>query len=197
MGTAPCYSVGGSVFHLTPVDVFGGYVSVTTSDVFRAFQFPTSDFRFLPAPVPTPLRRLLLVTLVVSLIGTLVELLLLEHFEDIWQWTPIILLAAALATLAWHALDRGAASLNVLRGLMVLCIVGGAVGVLLHYQGNVEFELEMYPDLSGWKLFRDSMMGATPALAPGTMLQIGLVGLAWTFRHPALKPGVGATLPEG
>jgi hypothetical protein len=71
---------------------------------------------------------------------------------------------------------------------MVLSMVAGLVGLLLHYKGNVEFELEMYPDLSGWKLFKDSMMGATPALAPGAMLQIGLVGLAWTFRHPALKP---------
>jgi hypothetical protein len=147
--------------------------------------------------LPSPLRTLLLFTLVVSLIGTLVELLLLEHFEDVWQWTPIVLLGAAVVTLAWHALDRSAASLNVLRGLMVLCITSGAVGVLLHFQGNVEFELEMYPDLSGWSLFRDSMMGATPALAPGAMLQIGLVGLAWTFRHPALTLNTATKSPEG
>lgn len=142
--------------------------------------------------MPPILRKLLLVTLVVSLVGTLVELLLLEHFEDIWQWAPIVLLASALVTLAWHGLDRGPMSLNVLRGLMVLSMVSGLVGLLLHYKGNVEFELEMYPDLSGWKLFKDAMMGATPALAPGAMLQIGLVGLAWTFRHPAFKPATEA-----
>jgi hypothetical protein len=136
--------------------------------------------------VPTPLRRLLLLTLVVSVAGTLAELLLLEHFEDVWQWAPVALLASILVTLAWYALERGPASLNVLRGIMVLSMVSGLVGLILHYKGNVEFELEMYPDLSGWKLFKDSMMGATPALAPGAMLQIGLVGLAWTFRHPAL-----------
>ena len=138
--------------------------------------------------MPAPLRLLLLIALVVSLVGTLAELLLLEHFEDAWQWAPLALLAAALVTLAWHGLDHGPTSLNVLRGLMVLCIASGALGVLLHFKGNVEFELEMYPDLSGWQLFKDSMMGATPALAPGAMLQIGLVGLAWTFRHPAFKP---------
>lgn len=124
----------------------------------------------------------------VSLVGTLAELLLLEHFEDAWQWAPIALLAAALVTLGWHTLERGPTSLNVLRGLMVLSMASGLVGLLLHYRGNVEFELEMYPDLAGWKLFRDAMMGATPALAPGAMLQIGLVGLAWTFRHPAYQP---------
>jgi hypothetical protein len=133
------------------------------------------------------LRTLLLVSLVVSVCGTLAELLLLEHCEDAWQWAPIGLLAATLVTLAWHALDRGPTSLNVLRGLMVISMASGLLGLWLHYSGNVEFELEMYPDLSGWKLFKDSMMGATPALAPGAMVQIGLVGLAWTFRHPALK----------
>jgi hypothetical protein len=130
-------------------------------------------------------------------VGTLAELLLLEHFEDAWQWAPIALLAAALLTMGWHALERGPVSLNVLRVLMVLCVASGLVGVLLHYRGNVEFELEMYPDLSGWKLFKDAMMGATPALAPGAMLQIGLIGLAWTFRHPAFTPQTDALSLEG
>ena len=147
--------------------------------------------------MPPVLRKLLLVTLIVSLVGTLVELLLLEHFDDAWQWTPIALLTASLLTLGWHGLERGATSLNVLRGLMVLCMVSGLVGLLLHYKGNVEFELEMYPDLSGWKLFKDAMMGATPALAPGAMMQLGLVGLAWTFRHPAFKPATEAQSIEG
>jgi hypothetical protein len=137
--------------------------------------------------LPAALRKLLLGTFVISLTGTLVELLLLEHFEDAWQWTPIVLLGAILLVLVWCGLERGPNSLNVLRVLLVLCAVSGALGVFLHYRGNVEFELEMYPDLAGWALFRDSMMGATPALAPGAMLQIGLVGLAWLFRHPALE----------
>ena len=147
--------------------------------------------------MPEPLRKLLLLTLIVSVVGTLVELLLLEHFEDAWQWAPIALLGASLLTLGGHALERGPKSLNVLRGLMVLCMISGLLGLILHYRGNVEFELEMYPDLAGWKLFRDAMMGATPALAPGAMLQIGLVGLAWTFRHPAYTSTTEGQPPEG
>jgi hypothetical protein len=80
---------------------------------------------------------------------------------------------------------------------MVLSLASGFVGLLLHYRGNVEFELEMYPDLAGWKLFKDSMMGATPSLAPGAMMQIGLIGLAWTFRHPAFKSQPEAQSHEG
>jgi len=132
------------------------------------------------------IRRLLLITLLVSLVGTISELLLLEHFEDPWQWTPIALIGAALLVLAWHGVEHGRTSLNVFRGLMVLFVASGGLGVILHYRGNVEFELEMYPDMHGWKLFAETMTGATPALAPGAMVQIGLVGLAWAFRHPAL-----------
>jgi hypothetical protein len=144
------------------------------------------------SPPLSTIRRLLLATLLLSLAGTVGELLLLEHFEDAWQWAPIVLIGAALLVLLWHALVPGPLTLNVFNGLMVLFVVSGALGILLHYRGNVEFELEMYPDLSGWKLFKDTMMGATPALAPGAMAQIGLVGLAWAFRHPA---GQRATPP--
>lgn len=135
----------------------------------------------------TLIRRLLFITLLVSLLGTIAELLLLEHFDDAWQWTPIALISAALLALAWYALDRGPRSLNVFRILMILFVASGGLGVFLHYRGNVEFELEMYPDMKGWKLFAETMMGATPALAPGAMVQIGLVGLAWAFRHPAFQ----------
>ena len=74
-----------------------------------------------------------------------------------------------------------------------LSMFGAKAEIALREKG-VEFELEMYPDLAGWKLFKDSMMGATPALAPGAMVQIGLIGLAWTLRHPAFKPKDAQTL---
>ncbi|HJU64700.1 MAG TPA: hypothetical protein VJ596_03445 [Gemmatimonadaceae bacterium] len=132
------------------------------------------------------LRAALLVILVIGLVGTGVELLLLEHTEDLWQWAPLILIALSLLILAWHAIRRGPKTIRALQIVMVLCVVSGLVGVLLHYQGNVEFELEMYPSLTGIELFRQAMSGATPALAPGTMLHLGLLGLAYTYRHPSL-----------
>lgn len=130
-------------------------------------------------------RLVLLVALVLGLAGTLTELFLLEHTEDAWQWAPIVLMGAALLALLWFGLHRGPASLRTIQGLMGLFLISGVLGVWLHYKGNVEFELEMYPDLSGLELFRDAMMGATPSLAPGTMIQLGMIGLAWAFRHPA------------
>jgi hypothetical protein len=133
------------------------------------------------------IRALLLAALLLGIVGTVTELFLLEHTEDTWQWAPIALLGLGLAVLAWFAVGPGPASLRAFRGVMVMFLVSGVLGVWLHYRGNVEFELEMYPDLSGLKLFKDAMMGATPALAPGTMIQLGMIGLAWAFRHPALR----------
>ncbi len=95
-------------------------------------------------------------------------------------------MAISLVVLAWRFFDRKPASMRVFQGTMALFVVSGFVGLLLHYQGNAEFELEMYPTLKGLELFWEAIKGATPALAPGTMIQLGLLGWAYTYRHPAL-----------
>jgi hypothetical protein len=137
-------------------------------------------------------RAFVLWILVIGLVGTFAELILLEHYEDAWQLVPIVLIALALLVTVWFLMERKSRSLRVFQGVMWLFVASGAIGVFLHYRGNVEFELEMYPSLEGFGLLKEAMMGATPALAPGTMLQFGLLGLAYTFRHPAF----GASAPR-
>jgi hypothetical protein len=129
----------------------------------------------------TVVRRALVFILVVAMAGILVELLLIEHFEDAWQLVPLCLLGLGLGSLGWNVLAPGAASGRVWRTLMGLFIVAGLVGFYMHYSGNVEFELEQNPNATRWVLFREAMMGATPALAPGAMIQIGLIGLLYAF----------------
>lgn len=126
-------------------------------------------------------RRVLMVILVLAIAGLLVELLLIEHFEDTWQLVPLVLLGLALPALAWHALAPRPASERVWRGLMALFVIAGFIGFYMHYAGNVEFELEQNPHATRWMLFREAMMGATPSLAPGAMIQIGLIGLLYAF----------------
>ncbi len=132
------------------------------------------------------IRRAQLAIFVLGAVGTGLELMLLGHTEDAWQWAPLVLLCASLVALIWGSAGGGAASLRLFQGVMVLCLLVGLVGLGLHYQGNVEFELEMYPSLRGINLFWESLTGATPALAPGTMVGLGLLGLAYTYRHPVL-----------
>jgi hypothetical protein len=141
--------------------------------------------------VESRVRAALLAIFVLGAAGTGTELLLLEHFEDPWQWTPLVLTGASLAVLGWHALAPGRASLGVFRVLMLLFAVSGLAGTGLHYRGNVEFEREMHPEGTWWELFRGAMTGATPALAPGTMILLGSIGLLYTYRHPALGAPAG------
>jgi hypothetical protein len=141
-------------------------------------------------PIPDPLRafrRVLAAILVIGLLGSAVELLLLKHTDGVWQLLPLLLIGASLLGLAWHVVAPGRASLRALQALMLLSVLSGIAGVLLHYRGNVAWELERMPGTHGWELFRHAVMGATPSLAPGTMLQLGLVGLLFTYRHPALR----------
>ena len=98
-------------------------------------------------------RLLLLIILVLGLAGTGVELLLLGHTEDVWQWVPLILLAAGLIIIGIWVRRRRRWSLRTFQATMLLCVVAGPVGMWQHYTGNVEFELEMTPAMSGLELF--------------------------------------------
>ncbi len=132
------------------------------------------------------LRRLILAILLLGMLGVLAELYLIEHNEDWWQLVPMYLLVVGLLVVAWSMARPGAASLRTLQILMVLYVIAGIVGIYQHYTGNAEFELEMYPSRTGFELFWESLKGATPVLAPGTMTLFGLLGLASIFRHPQL-----------
>jgi hypothetical protein len=150
--------------------------------------------RSAPADPDSPLRRLLLALVLVGAAGLVVELVLLEHYDSIWQWTPLALLGLVLVVggvLAWRP---GRRALRAFQGVMALCVIAGVVGVYLHYRGNVEFELEREPTLGGLALLWEAVRGATPALAPGALAQLGLTGLAYAFRHPLLRlPATGET----
>ena len=122
-------------------------------------------------------RRRLFLVLLLGVVGMGAELLLLEHWEDPLQWTPIAMLGVALPLTAVAYLGRSAAMLVVHKVLMSGFVLAGLIGVGLHFKGNVEFELEMYPTRGGFELIREALMGATPALAPGAMLLLGLLGL--------------------
>ncbi len=133
------------------------------------------------------LRLALLLILLVACAGMLAELFLLGHTDDAWQWVPIVLLGASVLVMLWQLVRPSRASVRTVQVLMLLFIASGLVGLALHYKGNVEFEREMYQSLGGLQLFKQAMTGATPSLAPGTMVQFGLLGLLYSFRHPALR----------
>ena len=142
------------------------------------------------------LRRLVLAVLTLGLLGVLADLIVLKHFEDSWQIVPLVLVGLSLGAIVWYLLGGGAAAIRLLQGLMLLCLVAGALGVVLHYRGNLEFQLEIDASQHGWDLFTKVIHAkAPPALAPGAMAQLGLLGLAYAFRHPALGRVVASESP--
>jgi hypothetical protein len=129
------------------------------------------------------LRRFLLVILTIGMAGTAVELLLLQHDEDMTQLVPLVLLGAGLGSVLWHAARPGTASARTVRTVMIAFLGAGLAGIYFHYRANVEFQLETDPSLAGAALlWRVLAAKAPPALAPGIMIQFGLLGLAYTHR---------------
>jgi hypothetical protein len=130
------------------------------------------------------LRRFLFVILIVGMGGTAVELVLLEHTEGRIQVIPVVLLTLGVVAVVRHGVWPGAGSAGTVRAVMAAFVVAGLVGVYYHYEANVEFQLEGDPSLSGRALLMKVLEAKTPpALAPGVMVQLGLLGLAYTFRH--------------
>jgi hypothetical protein len=132
-------------------------------------------------------RRILLAILLIGIAGLSLELWLLAHVEDVYQLIPLVLNGVGVIVIAIVAARPTLGSIRLFQLIMVMFIISGGLGVWLHYQATTEFQLEMDPSLSGWALFRKAIVAkAPPALAPGAMIQLGLIGLAYTFRHPAL-----------
>lgn len=131
------------------------------------------------------LRQLLLALILIGTVGLQVELALLRHAESATQWIPhIALLIGLIATLAVY-FRPAPATLRAFQAIMAGFLVVGALGIYLHLRGNVEFALERDPSLTGAGLMWKALRGATPALAPGALAQLGLLGLLYSYKHPA------------
>jgi len=128
------------------------------------------------------MKKLLLAALVISLVGTAGELLLIEHFEGLWQIIPLLLIAIGITAISWFSLKPTKRSKQLLQVIMALFMVSGFLGFALHFNGNMEFELEMYPSMKGTKLIWETLKGATPVLAPGSMIATGLFGWAYALK---------------
>ena len=104
-------------------------------------------------------------------LGLIIELMLIGHYESFWQYLPLVSLILGLISVRFNS-----SSLHLVKFIYILIILTGLLGVFLHLKNNWEFELEMYADISMIELIRRSFTGAVPALAPGSLVPIGLMG---------------------
>ena len=128
------------------------------------------------------LRLWVLGVLVLGLAGTVTELILLEHYEQALQYVPLVLIALGVVVLVWNYAQADTASLRALQIVMGVFVLSGFVGMWAHFNGSMEYQLELNPDMSTWELWEKILHAkAPPLLAPGMMMQMGLLGLAYAF----------------
>jgi len=132
------------------------------------------------------LRRLRLFLLVLSsllFMGTLVELWLVNHTEDAIQWLAFILAGLGLLATLSVLFRRGRKIVLVLRGCMLVVVLGSLFGIYEHVSNNIAFEREIHPNATFSQLAWKGLGGANPLLAPGTLAVAGLLALAATYKY--------------
>ena len=128
------------------------------------------------------ISTVILIVLILGMAGLLAELMLIAHYEDVTQWIPLALLAAGLLVVAADFVLARSWTQLIMQLTMVLVIAAGILGVYFHYRGSREFQLEMDSQMRGvtlmWHVLRAK---SPPTLAPGSMIQIGILGLGYAY----------------
>lgn len=107
----------------------------------------------------------------------------MAHTEDTLQLVPFAVMAAAFAAVGWRIVAPGPAAVLGVRIAMAAMMVAGVIGIALHFQANMEFQLELDKSLTGMPLIMKVLEAkAPPALAPGNLALLGCIGLAAVYR---------------
>jgi hypothetical protein len=144
------------------------------------------------------IRRLLVWVLLFGIIGTIVDLVLLAHYEDALQLIPLVVLAAGLAAVVGHLVRPRSWTVRALQVMMSLFVAAGVAGIGLHFDGASGFQLEIDPSLEWWPLVKKvARSQSPPLLAPAAMVQLGLIGLIYAFSDSRARARPGAGFEEG
>lgn len=125
------------------------------------------------------LKQVITVALLFMMIGTTMELYLLDHYEDTLQLIPLFCIGAALLVMLLLFFQRSRGLIIAFQLILGMTALSGIYGAYLHLRANYEFELEMRPTAKGWDLFVEAMSGALPSLAPASMMVLALIGYSY------------------
>lgn len=127
------------------------------------------------------LNQVLFTALVFGFFGCVLELYLLKHYESILQSIPLVCIGLAIACLLILRYKLNKNLLRTFNFLMISIACSGILGAFLHLRANYEFEKEMRPSASAFDVFSESFSGALPALAPGSMVILALIGYSYSI----------------
>ena len=131
--------------------------------------------------VRIPLNGVIISAMLFILFGTAMELYLLGHYEDFYQLIPLVCIGSALLVFVILFFKRAIWVMRLFKIIIVLTALSGIYGIGLHLQANYEFEQELRPTASVWNLLAESLSGALPTLAPGSMIVLALIGYSYTI----------------
>lgn len=133
-------------------------------------------------PTTQTLRHFALALCLLGVVTTPIELMLMHHYNNKDQIMPFVFLGLAAIGVAAAWFRPSAKVLRGVRVLMVLVVLGSGIGVMEHLKAN-------YRDATRGgaapNLIELVLTGFAPLLAPGILAQVGLLGLAFTYKHPA------------
>ena len=125
------------------------------------------------------IQGLVSLTILMVLIGTGLELYLIDHYEDELQLIPLIIIALGLLSFIAHLWSGSEKLIKPFQFILVICALSGLLGTYFHLRANFEFEQEMRSSLATSELFWESLSGALPALAPMSMIVFTLLGFTY------------------
>jgi len=120
------------------------------------------------------LRLWIVGVIVLGLVGTMTELLLLEHDEEALQFVPLVLMVLGAVALAWHAISKDTASLRTLQVIMGLFVLSGSPAWRPISTARWSISSSSTRTWSAGELLdKIARAKAPPLLAPGMMIQNG------------------------
>ncbi len=133
------------------------------------------------------LRRFLLGLSGFLLLGTLGELIAIQHTQEPLQLVPFVLCGLGLVAVAAALARPGRQTLMALRLLMIPLALGSLLGVWEHVQSNIAFYQEVHASATTAQLIGAAVGGRNPLLAPGMLALAAALAAAATYYHPVLS----------
>ena len=125
------------------------------------------------------LKKVILSAFILMVMGTVLELYLLDHYESLSQLILILCTGLISLTVILLIFYRTRWIKNFFKWLLLITALSGIYGFYLHLDANFEFESDMKPTANNWDLFIESLSGALPALAPFSMVVLALIGYSY------------------
>lgn len=137
--------------------------------------------------VEQTMRHFLMWVICFTFLGTMAELILLEHYEVTVQFIPYVLSVIGIISVLVARFNPKNSSLKFLRWVMVAVVVGSLVGIYFHFTDNMGYVQWKHPELVFSESLWSALKGHAPVFAPGILFLAGVLGISVTYKHPELR----------